>query len=80
MSDSSTCPFNVGDLVRFTPSPRTRGLYQNIERFGLRVDQEAVVKEIKEGMYLYFEGGAGGWPWNEFVLVREAEKDQADLK
>jgi len=29
------CPFKVGDYVRFTPSKRTSGLYQNIERFGV---------------------------------------------
>jgi len=31
------CPFNVGDHVRFTPSQRTSGLYQDIERFGVAV-------------------------------------------
>ena len=63
------CPFSIGDLVRFTPSQRTVGHYQDIERFGVRINQELVIVEIKDGVYLYFDNGAGGWPWNEFELV-----------
>lgn len=66
------CPYSVGDEVRFTPSERTRGLYQNIERFGLKIDQVATIREVRDGVYLYFEGGSGGFPWNEFTLVRKA--------
>jgi hypothetical protein len=60
------CPFNVGDTVQFTPSRRTQDLYQDIERFGIRMGEQRVIEEIREGVYLYFSGGAGGWPWNEF--------------
>ncbi len=67
-----TCPFDVGDTVRFTPSPRTKGLYQDFERFGIAVDATVVIREIREGTYLYFDNGAGGFPWNEFTLVRRA--------
>ncbi|MHB9054462.1 MAG: hypothetical protein ACYC5F_10860 [Thermoleophilia bacterium] len=65
------CPFEVGDAVKFTPSERTRGLYQNIERFGLKVGQEAIVREVRDGIYLYFDDGAGGFPWKEFSLVKK---------
>jgi hypothetical protein len=61
------CPFHVGDTVEFTPCQGTRGLYQDIERFGIRVGEKRVIEEIREGTYLYFSGGAGGWPWNEFT-------------
>ena len=67
---SPKCPFNVGDAVRFTPSQRTRGLYQDLERFGLRTDEEAVIREIRDGVYLYFDEGRGGMPWNEFSPVQ----------
>jgi len=60
------CPFKVGDVVKFTPSERTRNLYQNIERFGLSIEQTVVIREIRDGIYLYFDNGAGGFPWNEF--------------
>jgi len=60
------CPFKVGDVVKFTPSERTRNLYQNIERFGLAIEQTVVIREIRDGIYLYFDNGAGGFPWNEF--------------
>jgi hypothetical protein len=66
------CPFSVGDFVRFTPSERTRGLYQNVDRFGIKVGQEGEIKDIRDGGYLYFENRDGGWPWNEFTLVRKA--------
>jgi hypothetical protein len=65
----SQCPFSIGDLVRFTPSRRTKGLYQDIGRFGLMPNETAVVREIREGIYLYFDEGRGGFPWNEFTRV-----------
>ncbi len=65
------CPFVVGDKVRFTPSARTRALYQDPERFGLKIGSESIIREIREETYLYFDHGAGGFPWNEFTLVRE---------
>lgn len=60
------CPFRVGDRVVFSPSERTLGLYQDIDRFGIKVGEQYTVMEIRDGTYLYFENGAGGWPWNEF--------------
>ena len=68
---TDACPYNVGDVVRFTPSERTKGLYQNIERFGLSEGDEATVREIRDGVYLYFDNDAGGFPWNEFSLVKK---------
>ena len=66
-TQTAPCPFAVGDRVTFAPSERTRGHYQDIERFGVRVGETLTVKEIREGIYLYFENNAGGWPWNEFT-------------
>jgi len=64
------CPFKVGDMVRFSPSPRTQALYQDIDRFGLKVNQVAKIREIRRGIYLYFKNGRGGFPWNEFVPAK----------
>jgi len=61
------CPFLIGDRVRFTPSERTKGLYQNIENFGVKVGEVRTIREIRDDIYLYFENGEGGWPWTEFV-------------
>jgi len=72
MANHPKCPFVVGDVVRFTPSNRTRGHYQDIERFGVKVGQELPIRYIKDGTYLYFENDSGGWPWNEFRLVNKA--------
>lgn len=63
------CPFVIGDYVRFTPSKRTLGLYQNWEGYGVGIGVVYQIKEIKDGIYLYFQDGKGGWPWNEFTLV-----------
>jgi hypothetical protein len=63
-----TCPFKAGDHVRFTPSDRTKGLYQDIERFGVKENEVVEIKSIKDDVYLYFDSGKGGWPWNEFTL------------
>ncbi len=68
------CPFSVGDVVRFCPSERTSSLYQNIEAFGVKIGQELEIKGIEDGTYLYFEDKKGGWPWNEFELVRKSDK------
>ena len=61
-----SCPFSIGDTLVFTPSARTRGLYQNIEAFGMEVGKIYVVREIRDDQYIYADNGAGGWPWNEF--------------
>lgn len=74
MNTSTKCPFETGDLVRFTPSERTRGHYQNIERFGIAPNEVREVKAIKDDIYLYFEGEVGGWPWNEFELVQRRSR------
>jgi len=66
------CPFSVGDLVTFTPSERTRGLYQNIDGFGVHIGDTLAIAEIRDGCYLYFSGGVGGWPWNEFTKAIKA--------
>lgn len=69
--DTTTgCPFSIGDIVKFNPCERTRGWYQNIELFGVKIGQELEIVRIKENVYLYFENDAGGWPWNEFELVK----------
>ena len=63
------CPFSGGDLVRFAPSSRTVGHYQDIERFGVKPDEVREIVEIRDNCYLYFSDDAGGWPWNDFVAV-----------
>jgi hypothetical protein len=78
MSKSTQCPFSIGDLVRFTPSDRTKGLYQDLERFGVGIGQEVVITEIKDGIYLYFEGGRGGLPWNEYSSVVRSDPSGTD--
>jgi hypothetical protein len=47
------------------------GLYQDIKRFGLEIGDVAVIRDIKDGVYLYFDGGRGGFPWNEFTKVHD---------
>jgi hypothetical protein len=65
------CPFKVGDKVQFTPSKRTKGLYQDIERFGVHVGEVLTITEIKDGTYLYFGSNKGDWPWSEFTRVKD---------
>ena len=63
------CPYKVGDKVRFSPSDRTKGLYQNINKGQVQEGEVMIIKEIKDQCYLYGEGGKGGWPWNEWERV-----------
>jgi hypothetical protein len=72
---SDRCPYNVGEEVRFTPSERTRGLYQDVERFGLKLNQVATIREIRDGVYLYFDDGRGGFPWNEFSPAQKGDSE-----
>ncbi len=67
------CPYNIGDKVKFSPFERTERLYQNIERFGLKVCQIAIIQEIRDDVYLYFENGTGGFLWNEFTIVNNIQ-------
>lgn len=65
-NSTQECPFKIGDKVKFTPSERTKGQYQNIEGFGLEENKDYIIREIKDSIYLYFDDGKGGFPWNEF--------------
>jgi len=67
MTDKN-CPYEVGDWVIFNPSDRTKGLYQNLERFGVAPGERLKITEIRNDTYLYFGSNRGGWPWNEFTL------------
>jgi hypothetical protein len=69
---SNLCPFRIGDQVVFSPPKRTTGLYQDIERFGVKVGHSYRIADIKDGTYLYFDSGKGGWPWTEFTAVKSA--------
>ena len=75
-STAASCPFKVGDSVVFAPSGRTRGLYQDIRRLGVLPGETVLIAEIREGTYLHFKGGAGGWPWNEFVAAGATNTSQ----
>jgi len=44
----------------------------------LKINQEAKIKEIRQGAYLYFEEGIGGMPWNEFTLVKKESRSELD--
>jgi hypothetical protein len=68
---STKCPYRVGERVRFQPSARTKGLYQNIEGFGVKIGEVVTIEEIKEDTYIYCKGGGGGWPWNEWTPENE---------
>lgn len=68
---TEACPYDVGDVVRFTPSERTKGLCQHFERFGLAIGKELPIQEIRDEMFLYFDNGAGGFAYNEFSLVKK---------
>lgn len=67
--DLKVCPFMVGDHAVFRPSKRISGLYQNIERFGVKVGHAYEITDIKDGIYLYFDSGKGGWPWTEVTAA-----------
>ena len=71
--EASDCPFEIGDLVRFTPSTRTRGLYQDVEGFGVRIGEVLPIRRIKDDTYLYFDQNKGEWPWTEFTLVSDPD-------
>ena len=65
--EASKCPFKVGDMVKFTPSSRTRGHYQNVEQLtGLKANDVGKITEIRGGIYLDLDNGRGGFPWEEF--------------
>ncbi len=70
----SKCPFKVGDMVRFTPSLETRSFSKIIEHCGLKIGEVAKIVEIRGGIYLFFENGRGGFPWNEFSPVQDSNQ------
>lgn len=74
-----TCPFKIGDFVKFAPKQRTIDHYQDISRFGVNLGDVVQIASIKDGVYLYFQNGSGGWPWNEFEAVsQQANREERD--
>jgi hypothetical protein len=67
--EASKCPFKVGEMVKFTPSPDARKSSKIIELCGLEINEIAKIAEIRGGIYLYFEDGRGGFSWNEFSSI-----------
>jgi hypothetical protein len=67
---ANNCPFKIGDKVKFAPSERTQGLYQNIEGMGVSIGEVIIIGQIKDNCYLFTENGKGGWPWNEWEAVK----------
>lgn len=77
---ATKCPFRTGELIRFTPSKRTRGLYQDIDALGVQIDEIIAVGNIKDDTYIYTKDGRGGWPWPEWSSTsnkKEAYQDAA---
>ncbi|MFC1863941.1 hypothetical protein ACFL1Z_08330 [Thermodesulfobacteriota bacterium] len=64
------CPFKIGDKVKFTPSERTKGQYQDIEGMGISIGEIITIADIKDDGYLYNINGKGGWPWSEWKAVK----------
>ena len=64
------CPFKIGEKIRFKPSKRTQGLYQDIEGMGVSIGEVIIVGTIKDNCYIYSQDGKGGWPWTEWESVK----------
>jgi hypothetical protein len=64
----TSCPYKVGDKVRFNPSKHTREHNQDIKCFGVEIGEIVEIEEIREGI-IYCKNGRGGWPWNEWEPV-----------
>lgn len=67
----ANCPFVIGDVVRFTPSSRALRQQDSITAFRVEPGQELAITKIGDGLYLFFADDAGGWPWNEYTLVKK---------
>ncbi len=67
---TKNCPFQVGDKVKFVPSERTQGLYQDIEGMGVSIDEVITIGKIKDNCCIYSNNDKGGWPWTEWEAVK----------
>lgn len=65
MTDKEKCPFEVGDEVTFIGGEKL-GWFQNLDTFGLKIDDVITINKINEEKYIYDSSGNGGWHWRLF--------------
>jgi hypothetical protein len=60
-------PFNIGDVVVFSPSEHTVGReWSSFDRVRLKPGDVGVVTRIEKEDYLYLDDGRGGFHWESF--------------
>lgn len=69
--NSSTCPFKIGDIVRFSPSDYALAKLSALELYGILPNAIGQVVRIEHGRYVYLENSAPGMglDWEMFVLI-----------
>jgi hypothetical protein len=62
-----TCPFKIGDRVRFAPDARTIGwTWSSFDRVRLQPGDTGIVTQVSNEAYLYLDDGRGGFHWQCF--------------
>lgn len=66
-SPLSPSPFQIGDLVTFSPDDRTVGCAgTSLDRLRLQPGDTGTVTRIEQGVYLYLDDDRGGFHWECF--------------
>ena len=67
----STCPFNVGDVVRFSPNDYDLAKLSALELYGIIPGETGKIVRIEQGRYVYLENSKPGMglDWEMFTLI-----------
>lgn len=67
----STCPFKVGDVVRFSPTDYDLAKLSALELYGILPEETGKIVRIEQGRYVYLEKSKPGMglDWEMFTLI-----------
>ena len=70
MDNQQSCPFKVGDRVRFVADSHAFGWsWSSFERARLQPRDVGTVTRIENGLYLFLDDERGGFHWECFELL-----------
>jgi hypothetical protein len=73
--ENEKCSFEIGDIVRFTPSDRTKAGFDFSNRYmDPKLGKEYEIRKIVNDVWVFVDFDVWGFYWTDFTLISKAEK------
>ena len=72
--NTESCPFKLGDVVKFTPTDYDLAKLSVMELYGLKPNDTGAIVRIESDRYVYLENSKPGMglDWELFTLIERA--------